>query len=53
MVSYGRFKRSNTSIKSSGRRTNYRRRRFGYTTKREDIVLVLMRYVSWGLRENI
>ena len=34
MVSYGRFNRSNTSIKSSGRRTNYRRRRFGYTTKK-------------------
>ena len=34
MVSYGRFNRSNTSIKSSGRRTNYRHRRFGYTTKK-------------------
>ena len=54
MVSYGRFNRSNTSIKSSGRRTNYRRRRFGYTTKKEDIVSVLMRYVrSWGLRKYL
>ena len=53
MVSYGRFNRSNTSIKSSGRRTSYRRRRFGYTTKREQLVIPLMDYVrSWGSRQS-
>ena len=48
MVSYGRFNRSNTSIKSSGRRTNYRRRRFGYTTKKRTA-----RYTTYGLRKKL
>ena len=48
MVSYGRFNRSNTSIKSSGRRTSYRRRRFGYTTKKRTT-----RYTTYGLRKKL
>lgn len=48
MVYYGRFNRSNTSIKSSGRRTNYRRRRFGYTTKKRR-----SRLTTYALRKKL
>ena len=48
MAGYGRFNRSNTSIKSSGSRTNYRRRRFGYTTKKRPA-----RYTTYGLRKKL
>ena len=48
MVSYGRFKRSNTSVKSSGRRTNYRSRRFGYTTKKRGA-----RLTTFALRKKL
>jgi len=48
MAGYARFNRSNKSIKYSGRRTNYRRRRFGYDTKKKTA-----RYATYGLRKKL